>query len=96
MIFAKEKTLIPIPNTIDNRKLALIPRQKAAIWPLKSRRKLAVLILFMELINSSYIPTIKAIVPPETPGTTSAAPMPMPFNTNRLYALIPRFAAIVW
>ena len=28
------------------------------------------------------MPTIKAIVPPETPGTTSAAPIPMPFRAN--------------
>jgi len=31
-----------------------------------------------ELISSSYIPVIKAIVPPETPGTTLAIPIAIP------------------
>ena len=38
------------------------------------------LILFILSINSSYIPEINAIVPPDTPGTTSAAPMAIPFR----------------
>ena len=31
---------------------------------------------FNELIKSSYISVIKAIVPPETPGITLALPLP--------------------
>jgi len=42
---------------------------------------------FMEEINSSYIPEIKAIVPPDTPGTTSAAPIAMPLSINKKYPL---------
>ncbi len=39
--------------------------------------------VFMDLIesiSSSYIPVIKAIVPPETPGIISAIPMKKPFK----------------
>ncbi len=34
----------------------------------------------IESISSSYIPVIKAIVPPETPGIISAIPMKKPFK----------------
>ena len=46
---------------------------------LKTENKLK-LKLLMEFNNSSYMPEIKAIVPPETPGTTSAAPIAIPFK----------------
>jgi hypothetical protein len=36
-------------------------------------------------INSSYIPRIKAMVPPETPGTTSEAPIQKPFALRMIY-----------
>jgi hypothetical protein len=32
------------------------------------------------LNKGSYMPDMKAIVPPETPGTTSAAPMAIPLR----------------
>ena len=35
---------------------------------------------FIESISSSYMPVIKAIVPPETPGIISAIPMKTPFK----------------
>ena len=35
---------------------------------------------FIESISSPYIPVIKAIVPPETPGIISAIPMKKPFK----------------
>ena len=35
---------------------------------------------FIESISSPYIPVIKAIVPPETPGIISAIPMKIPFK----------------
>ena len=35
---------------------------------------------FIESISSSYMPVIKAIVPPETPGIISAIPMKIPFK----------------
>ena len=35
---------------------------------------------FIESISSSYMPVIKAIVPPETPGIISATPMKIPFK----------------
>jgi len=34
----------------------------------------------MALISVSYMPSIRAIVPPDTPGTTSAAPMQKPLR----------------
>jgi hypothetical protein len=37
---------------------------------------------FKEFINCSYIPVTKAIVPPETPGITLAAPMPKPLTSK--------------
>jgi len=38
----------------------------------------------IDLISSSYIPRISAMVPPETPGTTSAAPIQKPLmETNK-------------
>ena len=42
--------------------------------PFKSSCNAERLTEFIVLINSSYIPEMNAIVPPETPGTTSAAP----------------------
>ena len=39
-----------------------------------------VFIDFIESISSSYMPVIKAIVPPETPGIISAIPMKIPFK----------------
>ena len=38
------------------------------------------LTLRIALNKRSYMPVINAIVPPETPGTTSAAPIPAPFK----------------
>ena len=35
---------------------------------------------FIESISSSYIPVMKAIVPPETPGMISAIPIKIPFK----------------
>ena len=37
---------------------------------------------FKELINCSYIPVTKAIVPPDTPGITLAAPIPKPLRSK--------------
>ena len=39
----------------------------------------------MEPSSSSYMPVRKAIVPPDTPGITSAAPMPMPLRVIIAY-----------
>ena len=52
--------------------------------------------VFMDLIesiSSSYIPVIKAIVPPETPGIISAIPMKKPFKNKSGLILINYF---VW
>ena len=44
--------------------------------------KFSTLNLAIDWINSSYIPVIRAMVPPETPGTRSAIPMAIPFKVN--------------
>ena len=71
-----------MPNITESKKFPLILFQK--LFNLNVKRSFKVLrsTLFMELINSSYIPTIKAIVHPDTPGTTSAAPIPIPFKVS--------------
>ena len=44
------------------------------------------LIELIDFNNSSYIPVINAIVPPETPGTISAAPIAIPLSNNFKYS----------
>lgn len=56
MIFAKEKILIPIPATMDNRKFALIAFQNAAILPVNSSFRLAPLIPF-DRIDQFFVNT---------------------------------------
>ncbi len=51
-----------------------------------------VLIDFIESINSAYIPVIKAIVPPETPGIISAIPIKTPFKYKSGLIFINYFA----
>jgi len=82
-ILAKENTLIKIPTNTANKKFPFMDIQKSLIPFLNSCFKEEKLIDFIELINSSYMPEINAIVPPDTPGTTSAAPIPTPFRVTR-------------
>ena len=53
MSLASEKTLMPIPSRMENKKLPLIYFQKAPHLPVKRSFRLSLLMLFMELINSS-------------------------------------------
>ena len=48
------------------------------IFPLKKSLKNEISTDFIALSKFSYMPVIKAIVPPETPGTVSAGPMANP------------------
>ena len=77
---ASATTLSPMPRIRDMRKFPLMCFQNSRNFPLKRRRKASVLTDAMELTNSSYMPIMKAIVPPDTPGITSAAPMHAPFT----------------
>jgi hypothetical protein len=43
---------------------------------------------FIEFINSSYIPVINAIVPPDTPGIISAIPMNKPLRYKSILNFI--------
>ena len=42
----------------------------------------------IELISLSKIPVINAIVPPDTPGITFAAPIPNPLRKRIIYLII--------
>jgi hypothetical protein len=56
------------------------------ILPEKINLKNFTSIDLIEMINSRYIPRINAIVPPDTPGTTSATPIQKPFKPNTKYS----------
>ena len=78
--FARLTTLVAIPVKSNSRKGPLIdfhaPLIPSALSVLNRERFMA-LMLFSK---GSYMPDMKAIVPPETPGTTSAAPMAIPLR----------------
>ena len=79
---ARAMMLTPIPTTSESRKLPLMCFQKAANRPLSSSFTASPFIEASEPTNSSYIPIMKAIVPPDTPGMTSAAPIQAPFTAT--------------
>ena len=73
---------IAIPATTENKKLPFICFHNSCHLKVNRSRKACKLMERMELINSSYIPVIKAMVPPDTPGMTSAAPIAHPRKTS--------------
>ena len=83
MSLAKEKMLIIIPVKTESRKLPFTCFQKS--FNLKVTRNFNAVRLtdFRECISSSYIPVINAIVPPDTPGIISEAPIPIPLRVSR-------------
>ena len=75
-----------IPVNIANKKEPLTVSQtflNPSFFHVENKLRLKLLI---EFNNSSYIPEINAIVPPETPGTTSAAPIAIPFMEIIIYS----------
>ena len=79
-IFIKDTKLIKIPITKESRKFPFTLFQTdfmPSFLNVFINEKLTRLI---DAISSSYIPEMKAIVPPDTPGTASAAPMAIPFK----------------
>ena len=84
-----------MPNITESKKFPLILFQK--LFNLNVKRSFKVLrsTLFMELINSSYIPPIKTIVHPDTPGPTSAAPIHIPFTVSLVSSLIFLFIFVI-
>ena len=86
---ASATTLIPIPATSDRRKFPLMCFQNSLILPLSSSLTASALMDAIEPTNSSYIPIMKAIVPPDTPGITSAAPMQAPLTATPTYFINP-------
>ena len=82
MSFAKAMTLMSIPHPTAKRKLPLMCFQNLIIFPVRSRRIALVSKEFIEATSSSKMPVMKAIVPPLTPGITSAAPIPIPFSDS--------------
>ena len=77
---ASESTLMPMPAIRARRNEPLMCFQKSLKRPRRSRRTASMLTDAMDPTNSSYIPVMKAIVPPDTPGITSAPPMHAPFT----------------
>ena len=79
-VFARDKIADKIPRIRGRRKGR--EADKAASFSLIETISLRKLRLKerIVLINFSYIPSIRAIVPPDTPGTTSAAPMQKPLR----------------
>ena len=82
---ARVMTLMPIPITRERRKLPLMCFQKALNCPFSSSLTASPLIDARELTKSSYMPMMKAMVPPDTPGITSAAPMHAPLTAVIMY-----------
>ena len=80
MSFANERMLMSIPPISEIRKFPLICVQNCLNFPLNRSLTAVILIAFIEPTSSSYIPVMKAIVPPDTPGITSAAPMQIPLT----------------
>ena len=78
---------MPIPSTIETRNVPFMCFQKALNWPLKRSFMASALIDAIEPTNSSYMPIMNAMVPPDTPGMTSAAPMQAPLRVTMRYFL---------
>ena len=55
---------------------------KSAKLPVNKGFKKLNFILLIAYIKRSYIPVIRAIVPPDTPGIIFATPISIPFNTK--------------
>jgi hypothetical protein len=79
-ILANDTKLVSIPAVSVVRKLPLIFFQNSASLSLVSNLNASASMDLIEKRSSSYMPVIKAMVPPDTPGTTSAAPMHNPFT----------------
>ena len=75
-------TLKPMPITSESRNVPLMCFQNALNCPFSSMRTASALIEASEPTNSSYMPMMKAIVPPDTPGMTSAAPIHAPLTAT--------------
>jgi hypothetical protein len=76
----KNKMLVAIPKKRGKRNGPLIFCHDVFRFTPNNARISFTFTWFMEVIKSSYILVISAIVPPETPGTRSAIPIAMPFR----------------
>ena len=74
------KTLSAIPKTKKKRKLRSAWFQDCFKLPLKAPFKKIKFIFEIASTNLLYIPKIRAIVPPETPGINSANPITIPLK----------------
>ena len=83
---ARDMTLTPIPTTSDRRNPPLISFQNSLNLPLKNSFTASALIAASDATNLSYIPIMKAMVPPDTPGITSAAPIHAPLTAVNIYS----------
>ena len=76
---------MPIPIKRERRKLPLMCFQKALNCPLNKSFTASPLMAASDPTKSSYMPIMKAIVPPETPGMTSAAPIQAPLTATIMF-----------
>ena len=74
---------MPRKTEIKNDKLTCVAN--CLNFPVKKSLKATRSKDLIESINSSNIPVIIAIVPPDTPGITFAAPMPIPLKNRAVY-----------
>ena len=80
MMELKNKILVEIPRKRGNRKGPLIFCHDVFRFAPNKAKISFTLRRFIEVTKSSYILVIRAIVPPETPGTRSAIPIAMPLR----------------
>ena len=79
--------LTPMPIISDRRKLPLMCIQKSRILNFASIFTDSASMRAIDPTNSSYMPIMKAMVPPDTPGMTSAAPLQAPLTDVSRYFL---------
>ena len=83
---ASENTLITTPIASQSRNVPFMVFQNSLNCPFKAIFQVETLIrAFNESISSLKIPVSKAMVPPETPGITFAAPMANPLSATTMF-----------
>ena len=90
MILASKRKAVIIPMSNGTKKSNLMERKSSLTFFLYSFLNIAAKpygtifrsIDFIEKTSYSYIPRIKAIVPPDIPGIISADPMHSPFRKS--------------
>ncbi len=85
---AKLRIETPIPRNNAMRNTKSVCFAKPLKSPFKTNRKAAKSKDLIAFIKRSKTPVIKAIVPPETPGITFAAPIAIPLKKTTINSFI--------